>query len=79
MSEAEREVAAERLAAGQRISVSGSSLSIDRGLDLVWGTDAYGLDYVAASGCDTTACLAAVNRAILLGIDTAPHPAEASW
>lgn len=79
VSDGDRHVAAVCLASGNTVTVAGSRLQLDAHLDLVWGTDAYGVDYVAGNGRDAPACLQAIDKAIVRAFDDGRHPAEYSW
>lgn len=75
----DRQVAAVCLASGQSVRVDGHHLSRDADLDLIWGTDPYGVDYIASRGVNAEACLAAIDRALERSNPDMPSPAEWSW
>ena len=63
------------LTKGKSVTIGQVSLFPDREMGLVWGTDPYGIDFVAAQGLDDAALRKALQTAVT--VDQAKdHPAE---
>lgn len=64
LREAELFVAAAQLLQGHAVTVGGLRLCRDLNLNLIWSTDAYGLDGIAAQRCDAEGCVQALRWAL---------------
>jgi hypothetical protein len=60
-----------------RAEVAGSSLFMDHASGLIWMTDGYGQDAIAASGVSPADCVSAVVFAETMA--SIPHLAEVAW
>lgn len=78
VSDADRHVIADCLASSDAVFVGQFLLTRDLSHNLIWGTDPFGVDFVAAQRLHTGDCLKAIERVVAMSLEQVAHPAEFS-